>query len=179
MNILDRIILTIYTACVALASILLILFSARMISLDVLWTRLAVFYGRWEVGAVGSAVMLISLKLLLSGIKSRHFTEAMIHTGDLGNISISLNAIENLISKITHDVENVKDVKVQIKKKANGISVLLNLVVNYDIVIPELSSTLQKSIKNYIETKAGITVNDINVRVDNVFNPNIKQRMVK
>lgn len=178
MNILDRIILTIYTMFVALASIIVVLFSARLISLDDLWTRLAIAYGRWEAGAVGLAVMLVSLRFLLSGLKVQHFPETVICNGELGNISISLNAIENLILKITRDIENVKDVKVQIKKKANGISVLLKLVVNYDIVIPELSSTLQKSIKNYIETTAGITVNDVNVRVDNIFNP-YKQRIVK
>lgn len=178
MNILDRIILTIYTILIALASLAIVLFSARLIPLDDVWTRLVILYGRWEAGVVGLVIMLISLKLLLSGIKTHRIPETMVFTGDLGSICISMNALENLILKITHDIENVKDVKVRIRKKENGISILLNLVVNCDVVIPELSSTLQKSVKSYLETMAGVTVNDVNVRVENIFNP-AKQRVVK
>jgi uncharacterized alkaline shock family protein YloU len=67
---------------------------------------------------------------------------------------------------------------VHIKKREDGISILLKLVVNYDVAIPEMTSALQKSIKNYIETTAGITVKDVNISVDNIFNP-YKQRTVK
>jgi len=178
MNILDRFILTIYTIFVAALSIAAILFSIRLVSLDHFGTRFALMYGRWEVGAVGLILLLISLRFLLSGLKAQRYPETMIKSGDLGNVAISLNAIESLILKITRDIENVKDVKVHIRKKEDGISVMLKLVVNFDVIIPEMSSTLQKSIKNYIETTAGIMVKDINISVDNIFNP-YKQRTVK
>lgn len=178
MNIFDRIILTIYTIFVAAVSIVAILFSTRLISLDHFGTRLALMYGHWEVGAVGLILLLTSLRFLLSGVSARRYPETMIKSGELGNIAISLNAIENLILKITRDIENVKDVKVHIKKREDGISVMLKLVVNFDVIIPEMSSTLQKSIKNYIETTAGIMVKDVNISVDNIFNP-YKQRTVK
>lgn len=179
MNILDRFILTIYTIFVAALSIASILFSARLVPLDYFGTRFALMYGRWEIGAVGLILLLMSLKLLLSGLKSQRYPETIIKSGDLGNVAISFNAIESLILKLTRDIENVRDVKVHIRKKEDGISVMLKLVVNFDVVIPEMSSTLQKSIKDYIETTAGIMVKDINISVDNIFNPYNKQRTVR
>ncbi|AYO30702.1 alkaline shock response membrane anchor protein AmaP [Biomaibacter acetigenes] len=178
MNIFDRIILTVYTMFLAVVSVIVILFSVRLISLEDFGTRLAMLYGRWEVGVVGFIFLLTSVRFLLSGLKAQRYSETVIKNGELGNISISLNAIENLILKITRDIENVKDVKVHIKKREDGISILLKLVVNYDVAIPEMTSALQKSIKNYIETTAGITVKDVNISVDNIFNP-YKQRTVR
>ncbi|HHW02662.1 MAG TPA: alkaline shock response membrane anchor protein AmaP [Thermoanaerobacterales bacterium] len=178
MNIFDRVILTIYSMFLALASVIVIIFSARLISLEDFGTRLSMLYGRWEVGAVGFIFLITSIKFLLSGLKTQHYPEAVIKNGEFGNISISLNAIENLILKIIRDIENVKDVKVHIKKREDAISILLKLVVNYDVIIPEMTSELQKSVKNYIETTAGITVKDVNIKIDNVFNP-YKQRTVK
>lgn len=50
------------------------------------------------------------------------------------------------------------------------MSVLLRLTVNHDVVIPEITFKLQKAIKDYTETTAGIYVSDVQVSIDNVSN---------
>lgn len=181
MNLFDRIVLTIYTLFLAVVSVLVILFSTKIFPLEEYWTRLELLYGRWEVGVVGLIFLLMSMRFLLSGIKSQHFPEATIKDGELGNICISLNAIENLILKITRDFEKVKDVKVNLRKKEDGISIKLKLVVTNDVVIPDLTAELQKTVKDYVESTTGINVEQININVDNVFNPykQNKQRTLK
>ncbi len=174
MNMFDRIILTLYTLLFSVVSVIVILFSTRAISLDMFWTSISAFYGRWEVGVVGIVVLLASLRLLLSGIKFKQSTETIIKNDDNGIISISFNAVENLVLKITRDVENVKDVRVKIRKHDDGISIFLNLVVTHDIIIPELTLELQKNVKNYIQSTAGIAVKDVRINVDNIFNPSNK-----
>ncbi len=174
MNMFDRIILTLYTLLFSVVSVIVILFSTRAISLDMFWTSISAFYGRWEVGVVGLVVLLASLRLLLSGIKFKQSTETIIKNDDNGIISISFNAVENLVLKITRDVENVKDVRVKIRKHDDGISIFLNLVVTHDIIIPELTLELQKNVKNYIQSTAGIAVKDVRINVDNIFNPSNK-----
>ncbi len=80
--------------------------------------------------------------------------------------------------KVIRDIENIKDSKIKVKKQENGISILLKLTVNYDVIIPEMTSELQKTIKDYIETTAGISVNDIQISIDNVSNQ-LKQKVAK
>jgi hypothetical protein len=178
MNLFDRIILTVCMLALALVSVTAILFSSGLIDLQDFWTRLAALHGRWEVGLVGLAFLVASLWLLFSGLKTRRHRETVVKTGDMGNISISLTAIENLVLKITRDIEKVKDVKVNIIRHDGGVSVFLRLVVTYDVIIPEMTSELQKAVKEYIENTAGITVREVRISVDNIYNP-YKQRTVK
>lgn len=163
-----------YVLLFSVVSVIVILFSTRSISLHLFWTSISPLYGRWEVGVVGLVLLLASLRLLLSGIKFKQGTETIIKNDDNGMISISLNAVENLVLKITRDVENVKDVRVKIKKHDDGISIFLNLIITHDIIIPELTLELQKNVKNFIQSTAGIVVKDVRINVDNIFNPSNK-----
>ena len=71
---------------------------------------------------------------------------------------ITLNAVESLVLKVIRDIENIKDSKVKIRNQENGISIILKLIVNYDVIIPDMTTELQKTIKDYLETTAGILV---------------------
>jgi uncharacterized alkaline shock family protein YloU len=171
MNLFDRIILMLYVLFFSVVSVIVILFSTSLITLDVFWTSISQFHGRWEVAVVGVVLLLASLRLLLSGIKFQRSAETIIKNNDNGIISISFNALENLVLKIVRDVESVKDVKVKIKKHEHEISIFLNIVVTHDIMIPELTLELQEKVKSYIQTTAGVNVKDIRINVDNIFNP--------
>lgn len=83
-----------------------------------------------------------------------------------------------VLLKVVRGIENIKDSKIKIKKLDNGVSILLKLTVNFDVIIPETSFELQKTIKDYIENTAGITVKDVRVSIDNVSNQP-KQKAVK
>ena len=178
MNLFDRIVLAIYALFFTAVSVILILFSARVVSFQYFSTSLSLLYGRWETGFVGLILLLVSLRFLLYGLKSKQLPETTVRDGELGKICITLNAIESLVQKVIRDIENVKDSKIKIKKQENGVSIVLKLTVNYDVVIPEITSELQKTIKDYIETTAGILVKDVCISIDNVSNQS-KQKVAK
>ncbi|MDD4569919.1 MAG: alkaline shock response membrane anchor protein AmaP [Tepidanaerobacteraceae bacterium] len=178
MNLLDRIMLTIYALFLTVVSVIIILFATGIISLQFFSTSILMSYGRWETGVVGVVLLLLSLRFLLSGLKTRQLPDTTIANGELGKVSITLNAVESLVLKVVRGIENIKDSKIKIKKLDNGVSILLKLTVNFDVIIPETSFELQKTIKDYIENTAGITVKDVRVSIDNVSNQP-KQKAVK
>ncbi|HHX22487.1 MAG TPA: alkaline shock response membrane anchor protein AmaP [Thermoanaerobacterales bacterium] len=178
MNFIDRILLTIFTLFSTIVSIIAILLAIRVVSLPYFSTSILTIYGRWETGAVGVVLLLISLKLLFSGIKPRKRPEAIITNGELGKVSITLNAIENLVFKVIRDTENIKDAKIRIKKYDESVSIILKLTIDFDVDIPNISLNLQNTLKDYINKTAGIIVKDVQITIDNVSNQT-KQKAIK
>ena len=160
-------------------SIFVIVFSMKLINIDIFWTSIAPWYGRWETGILGAVLLVISVRLIFSGLRPKQPPESTIKNSEMGKVSISLTAVESLVLKLVRDIEKIKDVKVNIRKSENGVSILLKMVVTHDVKIPDLSSELQKNVKEYIETATGLIVNDVSIKVDNVYNPSLKQRNVK
>lgn len=178
MNLVDRILLTVQTLLFSAIAVATILFSTRLISYDNLSTSLQVLHGRWEVALVGLVFLVISIRLLFSGLKTKKITEAVIKSGEFGAVTISLVALESLVLSTIRNMEDIKDVKVNIKKIDEGVSINLKLVVNLDVVIPEIAEELQNTIRASIENTAGIAVSDVRICVENVSNQS-KQKAVK
>ncbi len=178
MNLFNRIVFAIYALFFTVVSVVLILFSIQAVGFEYFSTSLSILYGRWETGVVGLILLIVSLRFLLYGLKSRQLPETTVRDGELGKVCITLNAVESLVLKVIQDIENVKDSKIKIKKRENGVSVLLRLTVNHDVIIPEMTFELQKAIKDYIETTAGIFIKDVRVSIDNVSNQS-KQKAAK
>lgn len=178
MNLFDRIVLAVYALVFTAVSVVLVLFSTKVLSFNYFSTSLSLLYGRWETGVAGLILLLVSLRFLLYGLKTDRLPETTVRDGELGKVCITLNAVENLVQKVIRDIENVKDSRIKIKKQENGVSIVLNLTVNYDIVIPEITSELQKTIKDYIESTAGILVKDVRISIDNVSSQS-KQKVAK
>lgn len=179
MNLLDRIILAIYALFFTAVSVVFILFSTRIVGFQYFGPSLSFLYGRWETGVVGLVLLVLSLRFLLYGLKSQRHPEATVKDGELGKVCITLNAVESLVLKVIRDIENIKDSKVKIRNQENGISIILKLIVNYDVIIPDMTTELQKTIKDYLETTAGILVKDVRISIDNVSNQSKQQKVAK
>ena len=54
------------------------------------------------------------------------------------------------------------------------MSIVLKITVNYDVVIPDLTSEMQTTVKNYVESTAGIRVKNVRIIVSNVSNQKAK-----
>lgn len=170
MGILDRIMLSIYALFVTVVSAVLILLSTGRFGFDRFSTGLHFLYGRWETGIAGIVLLIISLRFLFYGLKSKQPSEAVVSESEFGKVCITLKALESLVLKTIQDIDSVKDSNIIIRKRENGVSILLKLTINHDIIIPDMATELQRTIKEHIETSAGILVKDIGVSVNSVSN---------
>ena len=178
MGIIDRIILSIYTLLLAFLSIGVILLSLRLISLELVWTGISHISGQWEAGLVGAVFLLISIRLLLAGMRSRRVKDTIVHHNEMGDVHISLEAIKNLVEKTARHTRGVRGVKVRINLINQGLKVSLKAVVSPEVHVPSVSAELQERVHEYIKSTVGIDLVDVEVLVENISNDfKAKQRV--
>ena len=140
--------------------------------LPVLWTRFKLgAAGAYPLTvAMGGIDIAVSLFLLLAvGFRpSRRPLETVIQYSELGEVRISIAAIENMVQRVTQRHEAVKESSRKVVNTAQGLVVYLKARVLPDLNLPDLASELQKSIKNYIEEVTGVTVAEVKVLVENI-----------
>ena len=71
MSIIDRIILSIYTVLLMVLSLISILLSVKILPQNYWQQGLSLIYGRWEAALIGGVFFLVSIRLLLAGVRSR------------------------------------------------------------------------------------------------------------
>lgn len=178
MGIIDRIILAIYTFLLACISLAIILLALRLIPLELAGTSLAYVYGQWEAALVGAVFFLISIRLLFAGVRSRKIRDTIVHYNDMGQVHISLGAVENLVSKGIRHIRGVRGVKVHVAMSAQGITVSIKASVSPENYVPTVAAEIQQRVHEYIKNTVGIELADVQVIVENIgndFNP--KQRV--
>ncbi len=132
----------------------------------------------WGIGISGIILLLLSLFTLWMGLKPKKRTKyTFIKTGELGEINITLEAINNLITKASKNVKGVKEVKPRIKTLPEGIAVLLKVVINPDLNIPETTSELQDIIAEDLQKYGGINVLEIKIVVESIKSHNKVSRV--
>lgn len=178
MGIIDRIILSIYTFLLAFLSFAVILLSLRLIPLEWAGTSLAHVYGQWEAALVGAVFFLVSIRLLLAGLRSRKVKDTIVHHNDMGDVHISLDAVENLVEKVVRHMRGVRGIKVKVALAAQGITVRIKAVVSPESHVPTVAAEIQNRVHEYIKNTVGIDLADVQVMVENISNDfKAKQRV--
>ena len=178
MGIFDRIILSIYTLLLALISLGVVLLSLRLISLEWIWTGISHINGQWEAGLLGVVFFLVSLRLLLAGIRTRRVKDTIVHHTDMGDVHISLDAIKNLVEKTARHTRGVRGAKVRVNHDGQGLKVSIKAVISPENNVPNVSEELQKRIHEYIKNTVGVQLVDVQILVENISNDfKTKQRV--
>lgn len=175
MKFLDKLLITILSLFAIFLSFFFIIISIKIISPQYLITSLSVIYGRWETGVSGLVLLILCFSILFNVLKSKRLPETIVRDSELGKVCITLSAVESIVQKVLKDLEDVKESRIYIKKQEDGVSITLKITVNFDVIIPELTSELQTTIKNYVESTAGISVKNVSISVNNVSNQ-VKQK---
>ncbi len=170
MGIFDRIILSIYTFLLTFLSLAVMLMSFRLISMEQAWTSLSVIYGNWQAGLVSGVFLLVSIRLLLAGLRSRNSGNTLIHHNELGDIHISLNAVENLVEKAARHVRGVRGVKVRASHSSGGLKLRLRAVISPESNVPSVTAEIQQRVTEYVKNTVGVELADMYLLVENISN---------
>lgn len=122
----------------------------------------------WVLGFVGVLAFISALALFVSSVCTKEVKKAALHETNLGQIKITVPALEHLVTKSAKTVLGVRDVKPLLKTDPGGLSIQLKAHVTPDVSIPNVTADLQKTVKDYMLKTAGITVNEIIVLVNKV-----------
>ncbi len=168
MSIIDRVVLTVYTVALLPLSLFTVLlaFGWDMPFLAVK-RALASPNGRAGIGVLGLLLLVSSVRLLYLAFR-RHPGQQVLHETELGDVHISLDAVENLVKRVARQVKGVRDVRPYVRLTAEGIEADLRVWVSPDVCIPDLARELQEEVRRSVQTVVGVGVAGLEIRVENI-----------
>lgn len=154
-------------------AIFLIAVSLLLVLFSVGWTNpidyLNIIYGdmraRIIMGVSGGFVLILGLYIFLLSIFRQPSDHTVVENTSLGEINISLRAVENLLQQAALSVRGVRDVKPIIRSDEKGVYVYLKAIISHEVNIPQASKELQDKSREILENSAGIKVVEIRVNV--------------
>jgi uncharacterized alkaline shock family protein YloU len=169
MRLFDRIVLAIYTLSLGALSVIFILMSLGWhLPMEVVGTSLSDPQGRLLVGIIALFYLVISARFIYFAFKRKYSGQTVVHETALGEVRVTLDAIENLVKKVARQVQGVREVAGRVYMGPAGIRVALSVVVSPDISIPSVSNEVQTSVKSYVRSVVGVDVSEVSVFVENI-----------
>lgn len=163
------------------ARLILILFSLLLIGVGLLLaavgldrfpgTSLDMMAGDLTYTFIGTGLVVLVLIILVLSLRSPVKREpgGVTLENELGEVSISLAAMENMVLREVKKNKGIKDVDRRVVyKPEKGLVVYLRIKIFPDLVIPDLSTELQEKIKSHLEQITGFAVSQVKILVENV-----------
>jgi uncharacterized alkaline shock family protein YloU len=157
---LDRILLFVYSLAAAVLSLLI---AAQVLDYD--WLQQILYYYPHELLVSALLLFLVSLRFLFFRTGTSREPQAIIQKTEHGDVRISLQTLESLTERAARLVRGVNDLKTRVYPMEGGVRVAVRVTVEPDMDIPQITSTVQQKVKDYLESTAGTTVQKINVHV--------------
>lgn len=178
MSVLDRAMLALFALlAVAFAVALMAVAAGWTVPLHAFTTGLQDSKFRLVTGLVAFLFLLVSLRFLLISLRTStaHEEPAIISSEELGVVSISPHALEELVNKAARQVKGVREVKPHLKIIPGGLVVKLDINVSPDRNIQEMTTNLQNRVHDYIVTTTGLDVPEIQVKVKGIYQEGLRR----
>ncbi len=178
LKVFDRILLGILLIAAILVSFVLFGVAAGLIQEDMISGFVSLFYMFPEnamiLAGCGLVLLLISVKLLFAGRGKKEAARpasALMRQTEHGGTFIALEALDSMVQKHCRAIARVRDVHTTLQSSDDGVTIGIRLCVLPDTDVVTLSSELQKSLKEHIESLTGIQVKEIGVLVESAAAP--------
>ncbi len=127
--------------------------------------------------AVNIVLFIFALKEIAFGQKViSEGREGIVLENESGKLIISKESLENLISGVGKEIEGLENVSsrtfIDIEK---NVTVDVNVVVNREVVIKDISTVLQKKIKEALKKTVDLDVKYVNIKIKNISNKKSKK----
>jgi len=163
-----------WKSIIALYNLLLIGLSAIIIALALGFTEplqwinqvLGTVQNRILGGSVGIILALLGFILLIRLFSSKKDPEVVVHDSIAGKVVMTVPAIKQIVLKAVKQVEGVREIKPEVTYGKNGVVVSLNLMVNPDYKIPEMTAQIQEKVSTLLEEVGGLKVAEVRIKVD-------------
>ena len=177
MNTIDRLILFIFSAVVAAISIITAFIPLPFFPYSFRDTISKFIFESKGISILSIILLILSLRFLLKSYKFESDTYSYIESqSEFGQIRISYNTLRALALSGIKKVKGIKDASVNIDTIEGEILIKVTVSFYGDVVIPETSTELQKTIKEVVERVTGLTVKEITITVDETNN-SVKRRV--
>ncbi len=168
LDLLYRFVLFIITVVFMFAVLLLALYGFGLTNSTLLPETIHSFYNQWESGLLSMLGFIAGAWVIYPFFSGRKKETTLISQTNMGEIDITLDALDNLVKGIAVEQEAVVEMDTRLKTGEEGLRIYLTGRVLPGIPLPELTQEMQKIVKSYVEEITGVTVEEVKVRVDGI-----------
>jgi hypothetical protein len=162
-KILNSIVLAFYTLVFLIVGGLLISYSLGVINPDNISAVIGYLpteaYYRAIIGLAGISIIVICLSILQLVLGSFQQEKTIAYENPDGQITVSLQAVEDLIRRQALEFDEIKDLKPSAKVTKKGVEIKCKVVLAQDRPIPDLAQKIQNIIKNKVQATLGLEEN--------------------
>ena len=163
MGIVDRIILTLYTFIMALVSILVVLCSLEVFPHSALNYFFNHIPGNWVYAVGGIVVLLVSGRLLCTGLGFLGQSSMQLSEGPNGKVHVGKTALEDYIAVLSQEIYGIYNVKVVVNFEEELLNVRINASIEPGINIPATTGEIKSNVRDSIKKVTGIDVKEIEI----------------
>ncbi len=176
MKVLDKIALVLFSSIILIVSVLTCLMIFGWIKLDVIVMYIETLLNNYTASNIALGVCVVLILLAIKGIffttekpKDTNMDNGILIKNENGNLLISRDTIQNLVSSVVKGYENTQDVTAKVElTNDNDININVTLYVEQEAPIKELSSKLQVKIKDVIKKSIDIDIKEVNIKIKNI-----------
>ncbi|MDA8442554.1 MAG: alkaline shock response membrane anchor protein AmaP [Peptococcaceae bacterium] len=126
---------------------------------------------------IAALVSLILAILAFSLVRVGRKDEAAVASSTaLGQLRISSQAIEQIVSRAALTVEGVRELHPRVVPLPEGMNIVIKTVMQPEVVIPAVVEKLQGRVKSDVETYTGLKVTEVKVMVQSIETSAMRQR---
>jgi uncharacterized alkaline shock family protein YloU len=183
MKFLERFALTIFSIIILILSIVMLCIMFGVADFNIIKTPIS--YIMEDIIAYRTALVVITIFILLS-IKGIFFKSKKENLGKdgivlenaSGKLVISKESLENLVASVAKEIPGAEAVTSRtILDKDRNLKVYVTTVVSRDMMLKDVSSTLQDKIKEAMKQTADLDVKEVNIRIKNISSKKIKNKV--
>lgn len=178
MKFLDKVGLALFSIIVLILSIVICLISFGWVDIAifsiVLNQALAIENGVYILVGILSVIILLAIKCLFfpSFEKSERKSDddGILLQNENGKLLITKGTIKNLVTTVVTEFKEIEEAYSEVIINHTTNEVFVNLTVNVfkGIIIKDISSKLQKEIKNSVKKATDLEIKEINIKVNNI-----------
>ena len=126
--------------------------------------------------AVGILMALVVLYLISAALRSEDEPTPIVVNTALGDVRISMSAIEAIVRRAARQVSGIREVDAQATGDAEGIAVSTKIQVYPDVSIPEVCERLENELSTAFTAMVGLPVKSVHTIVRGVAHERSKPR---
>ena len=121
----------------------------------------------WALG-VALITLVLTIFAFRMSLRIRRQEKTVMNQTQFGEIQITLSAIESLAIRAVRKIKGVKDAHIGIRAELTGLDIFIEITVNPDLSIPQISEEIRVKVDEYVYETTGIRVNSVKVLVTKV-----------
>ena len=88
-----------------------------------------------------------------------------------GQVRIAVSAVEQMVRQSVRDIDGIDEMRINIDGKGDSIAITVDAVVMSGSHVPTLTSYMQRSIRQFVESNCGVAVSGVMISIDAVSEP--------